>query len=614
MPKHASVQPTLPMPLHFSLLILVGLAALVAATYAPVRNNDFVSFDDPSYVTENPHVRAGITAHGLLWALTTGDAANWHPLTWFSHMLDVQFFGINAGPHHVTSVLFHIANTCLLFGLLLSMTGAPGRSALTAALFAVHPMHVESVAWIAERKDVLSTFFGLLTLYAYVAYVRRGGATRFLSSLVLFALGLMAKPMLVTLPFLMVLLDWWPLRRFNAKTMPRKLVQEKIPFFVLAAISSGITIMVQHTGGAVRTLEAVPLQARLSNALVSYIAYITKLIWPVRLAIFYPLPKSIPAWEAIGSALIIAVITVVVFKFGSRYPYLPTGWFWYLGTLVPVIGLIQVGEQAMADRYSYIPSIGLFILASWGIADLLSRRNSAIKFVALLAILLIVVFAITSRNQLSYWKNNFTVWNHALAVSEDNYFALVHVGNVVLAGGNEIFPKADPDKALTYFSRALEIRPDFDLALDNMGIVLLNQGKHPEALPYLTKAVQVSPNFSHAHNDLGVAMERFGRFDDAISEYEQAVRLDSNLQVAHVNLAKLLATRGRLDDAIREYSEAIRLKPDDPVPHYDLGIVFNSKGDVRRAIAEFSIVLKLKPDSAEAQRALSLLSRSVRSE
>jgi len=591
------------------LVVLLSLVVINLTIYGSVGGYDFVSYDDPSYVSENPHVLNGITWAGIVWASTTREAANWHPLTWLSHMLDVQFFGPKPEMHHVTNVLFHTINSCLLFWLLWRMTEALGRSAFVAGLFAAHPLQVESVAWIAERKNVLSTLFALLALCAYVVYVRNPSRVRYACVMFLFAFGLMAKPMLVTLPFVMMLLDWWPLQRvslplFTAAQRPLlgKLLWEKTPLFVLSMASAIITFTVQHRAGAVQSLNAIPFRLRLFNAAISYVAYLGKTAWPAKLGLSYPFPTEIAVWKVVSSVLFLAIFTILVFRSATRRPYLATGWFWYVGTLVPVIGLVQVGDQAMADRYGYIPLIGVFLLTAWGLTELVSEWRFDRRVLPAAAVFVILLCALTARAQVQYWKNDLVLWQHALAIG-DNPVAHVHVGNALLADGKA-------EEAMAHYSEALRTRPNFDLALDNLGIVLLNQGRFREALVPLKKAVLVNPSYAHAQNDLGVALERDGKIDEAIVHYSEAVRLDHDFSVAHVNLAKLLATHGRVDEAIPEYLEASRLKPDDAVPHYDLGIIFSNKNDIRRAISEFDTALRLNPGYADAQRALNILRNS----
>jgi Flp pilus assembly protein TadD len=451
---------------------------------------------------------------------------------------------------------------------------------------------------------------GLLALWAYVRYVHHPGRGRYMTVVLLFGLGLMAKPMLVTLPFVLLLLDWWPLRRIRSplfqlsnKREFSKLLWEKIPLIGLTVVSSLVTIVVQQKGGAVRSNEYVPVTVRLLNAAVSYVTYLGKAVWPDHLAIFYPL-SEIPIWKAAASGLLLALVTMMVARSASRRPFIAVGWFWFLGMLVPVIGLIQVGDQAMADRYGYVPLIGIFLIASWGISEIAAEWHVASWVVSGAAVLAVLIYATVSTQQVRYWSDNYVLWRHALAVTENNYFAQVHVGNAVLAEGKA-------DEAIAHFSEALRVRPTFDMALDDMGIVLLNQGKADEAFPYLVKAVHVNPSFAHAQNDLGVAMERHGQLDEAIARYSEAIRLDPSLEVAHLNLAKLLVTHGRVDEGIREYLRASELSANDPIPHYDLAIVFNGRGDTARAIQELQVALRIKPGYTEAQRALSILTNSA---
>ncbi len=432
------------------LIISLLLSIITFMAYWQVTHCDFTTFDDPMYVTENSHIQDGLTVEGIIWAFTTGHAADWQPLTCISHMADVQLFGLQPGWHHLTNLLFHLASTLLLFLVLHRMTKALWQSAFVAALFALHPLHVESVAWVAERKGVLSTFFWMLTMGTYVSYVARPGLTRYLALLLCFALGLMAKPMLVTLPFVLLLLDYWPLQRLEQKELPqevlkplsrdkkkgkstpppvkapvqpvgrwpliRPLLTEKIPLFVLAVLSSIVTYLAQYHGGAVGSLEVLPLGARIANAFVSYTAYMVKTLWPTNLAVFYPHPGSWPLWQVLGSVVLLLAITALVIRGAKKRPYAAVGWLWYVGTLVPVTGLVQVGSHAMADRYTYIPLVGLFIIVAWGVPELLKKwpyRKEAL--IALSALCLLCLFLVTWR-QVGYWRNSIALYDHALEV------------------------------------------------------------------------------------------------------------------------------------------------------------------------------------------------------
>src|SRR6202167_1037861 len=530
--------------------VCVALIAANLIVYASAWHHGFVNYDDDDYVTTNPVVLRGLTWHGVAWAFTTGYAVNWHPLTWLSHMLDVQLYGLDPGLHHLTNLLFHIVNTLLLFGLLHRMTRALGRSAFVAGLFAVHPLHVESVAWVAERKDVLSTLFWMLTLWAYQEYARRPGLRRYWAVLLFFALGLMAKPMLVTLPFVLLLLDFWPLGRVGIgpnsaggwalsrdgwATM-RRLVFEKLPLLALAVVSSIVTFAIHRRGGAVISFAAAPLHIRMANALVSYVAYIGKMLWPARLAVLYPYAQSLPLWWLAGAFLGLMGISFAVIRAGPRHPYLSVGWFWYLGTLVPVIGLIQVGDQAMADRYTYVPLIGLFIIVAWGVPELLVRWPFRRIALAAAAGLVILACAIAARGQLQYWENSSTLWTRALAVTTGN-----------------------------------------NIAHNNLGVSLADQGKLDEAIAHYSEALRIKPDYADAHNNLGAALADQGKVDEAIAHYSEALRIKPDYADAHDNLGVSLCDQGKLDEGIAHFNEALRIKPDSAKAHNNLGVALASQ-------------------------------------
>jgi len=585
--------------------------ALIAASgfiYSPVRDHHFVAWDDPEYVSENIRVAAGLTWDGVKWAFTTGHQANWHPLTWLSHMLDVQLFGLNAGPHLLINLLLHILNALLLFGLLHKMTGALGRSAFVAALFAVHPLHVESVAWISERKDVLSTLIGLLTLWAYLEYTRRPKWIRYFTVLLLYALGLMAKPMLVTLPFAMLLLDYWPLRRFTLQSdaqgrprfaspsqrqVARQLVREKLPLLALALISSIVTFGVQQRAGAVSELAKLPFNLRLENALVSYTAYIGKMLWPANLSALYPLSRLPESW-VLGSGLALMTVSIAVIREAHRHPYLPVGWLWYLGTLVPVIGLVQVGSQSMADRYTYVPHIGLFIIAAWGIPDLLARWSYGKILLPASAGIVIVACTIVARKQVHCWKDSMTLWQHALEVTADN-----DVAHNLL--GEELAKQRRLEEAIAHYSEALRLNRDNAEAHNNLGLALADQGKIADAMVHYSEALRLKPAFVDAHYNMGLALASQGRMEEAIRQYSEALRINHEFVGAHNNLGVLLATQGKTNEAIAHFSEVLRLKPDNPDAHNNLGILLASQGRVDEAITHFSEAVRLKPDLAPAR-------------
>jgi tetratricopeptide (TPR) repeat protein len=584
---HSTVWSAFSGPARWVCLALIAANLIV---YASVWHHGFVNYDDDDYVTANPVVLRGLTWDGVAWAFTTEQAINWHPLTWLSHMLDVQLYGLDAGAHHLTNLLLHILNTLLLFGLLHRMTGALGRSAFVAGLFAVHPLHVESVAWLAERKDVLSTLFWMLTLWAYVGYVKRPGLRRYCVALLLFTLGLMAKQMLVTLPFVLLLLDFWPLGRLRMGSEPAggwafsrdgwatavRLVREKLPLLALSIASSIVTFVVHRRGGAVIILSAIPLKLRVENALVSYVVYIEKMLWPARLAVLYPYAQSLPGLWVAGALAVLIGISVAVIWAGPRRPYLAVGWFWYLGTLVPVIGLIQVGNQSMADRYTYIPLIGLFIMVAWGVPDLLARwplRRIALPRFTLPAAAMVVILAcaIAARSQVEYWEDSTTLWTRALAVTTENDIAQNNLGAALADQGNV-------DEAIMHYSEALRIKPDYADAHNNLGVALDDQGKVDEAIAHYSVALRIRPHYADAHINLGVSLGEQRKIDEAIAQFNEALRIKPDSAKAHNNLGVALASQGKIDEAIDHFTEALRIKPDYADAHKNLERALDGRG------------------------------------
>ncbi len=609
--------------------IVAALIAINVIVFAPIRQYDFVSWDDSYYVTENANVRAGLTWQGVSWALTTGDMYYWHPLTWLSHMLDVELYGLNAGGHHLTNLLLHIASTLLLFGLFHRMTGALGRSAIVAALFAVHPLHVESVVWVAERKDVLSTLFWMLTLWAYVSYVRKPGWGRYLVVLALLGFGLAAKPMLVMLPCTLLLLDVWPLGRISPAAVPSngfkaisarnrwmvfgRLVWEKVPLAALAITSAVVTFMKQLRAGAVQELGMLPLDSRVANALGSYLAYIGKAVWPARLAAFYPYPRSLSWWWA-GTALLALVgASIGALRAAQRHPYVLVGWFWYLATLLPVIGLVQVGGQAMADRFTYVPLIGFFLIVSWGIPDLIARwpyRRIALQIGAALSIL---ACAATARAQVEYWRDSLALWGHTVEVTTENDLAHTKLGDLLAKEGRR-------SEAIAHYTEAARIvdslgsktgsapegrpRDYYDSASlhNRIGLLLAQQGRIAEAGGQFALAVRFDPRNAEAHAGLGLALEQEGKTSEAVGHYTEAVRLQPDAPELHIQLAMALEKQGKLDEAIREGEEALRFDPNRADWHYNLGLALFRRGDTQAAVEHLETALKLDPrppDEAE---------------
>ena len=572
----------------WSFLVCLALAFATAAVYCQVCSHDFVNYDDIEYIYENPNIQSGITLQAVKWALTTGYAANWHPLTWLSHITDWQLFGNKAGGHHCTNLVFHIANALLLFIVLKQMTSAFWQSAFVAALFALHPLHVESVAWVSERKDVLSTFFWLLTMWAYVSYVHCPKISRYSLVVLFLALGLMAKAMLVTLPFVLLLLDYWPLERFGRRTFYR-LIWEKIPFFVLSAASSIATFLVQQSWGAVATTSDNPLRFRVSNVFISYVRYIEKMIWPAHLDVFYP-PQyyKLASLQAIGALLVLLITSVLVLCLAARHRYLLTGWLWYLGTLVPVLGLVQVGSQAMADRYSYVTLTGLFIIVAWGIPELLGKWKY--KKIALASAAMLVVSSASACTwfQASYWQNSITLFQHSLDLSQNNHIAHLHMAKALCESGK-------PDEGVKEYRIYLQMKPNDADVISNLGVELISQNRLDEGIAEYKRYLQIKPNDPNMHNDIGVALCRQGKLDEAVEYFTKALRIKPDFAAAHNNLGYTLALQGKLDEAVVHYNEALRLDPDYAVAHYELGRVLVRMGKINQAIGHFEDAMRLKP-------------------
>lgn len=592
---------------RLDLWVALGIAVLTAIAYAAVPRLGFLLWDDNLYVTDNRFVARGFTWEGLRWALTANHANNWHPLTWMSHMLDVQLFGMNAAAHHVVNLLLHIAAAIVLFLALLRMGGGTWRSAFVAALFAVHPAHVESVAWLSERKDVLGALFWMLALWGYVEYVRRPGLMRYLGVLVPFALGLAAKPMLVTLPFALLLLDVWPLGRVwggaasaaGDSTLARlraaapRLLAEKLPLFALAAASSCVTFVVQQKTGAVADPFVIPAWLRFANPLVSYVAYLGKLLWPADLAALYPYPKSIPAWQAIGSLALLAGVTVLVLREIRRRPWLAVGWLWFLGTLVPVIGWVQVGRQAMADRYTYIPFIGLFVMIAWGVPELLARRPGRAVALATAGGLAVAACVYGTWMQVPKWRDGVTLWTHTLAVTRENAFAHFNLG-VTLAD------RGQPAAALGEYAEALRIDPQFARGYNNLGAALMDLGKAEEAMTQFDRALSIAPRYPEAHHNMGRALVERGRLEEAVEQFRQALADDPDYAPAHIEMGIALMRLGRADDAIIHYTAALRLQPDHPAAHNNLGTALERRGRIEQAIQHYAAAVRLNPGYAVA--------------
>ena len=547
--------------------IALLLALVTLAIYLPVLHDGFVNYDDDDYVTTNRMVKNGLTPAGIHWAFTTFHSANWHPVTWLSHMLDCQLFGLNPAAHHFVNALIHSANAALLFILLLRLTRLAWPSLMVAALFAWHPLHVESVAWVAERKDVLSTFFALLSLLSYAKFVKENCRHSFWFALIFFALGLMAKPMLVTLPFVLLLLDYWPLGRvagfkLQVAVSPAPNLQlstinyqlfEKWPFFLLAAGSCVVTFLAQR-GEAVRTLKQVSLSLRLENAVVATATYLLQIFWPANLAVFYPLPEKIAPLAIILSVTVLILISVLVWRAQSNCPCLIIGWLWFLGTLVPVIGLVKVGDAAHADRYTYFPAIGLFIAVVFGVRNWLKHPQAQKFFIAAIMVGLVACIALTEY-QLAFWRDSETLFRRAIAVTENNSTAHLNLGAALETEGQA-------DAALVEYRESLRLDPySFETAND-IGKLLFEQGQPAEALDYCETAVRLKPNRATLHNNLGLTLEALGRFDEARAQFAEAARLDGTYAVPHFQTGRTLLKQGRDAEALPELFAALQIEPD----------------------------------------------------
>ncbi len=557
-------------------MIAAFLLLTTIAVYWPSVNHEFINYDDPEYVTRNAHVGTGFTYENIRWAFTTTLMGNWNPVTWLSHMADSEIYGLDPRGHHLTNIILHCLNTILLFIILNRITGNLWRSFFVAAIFALHPLRVESVAWVAERKDVLSAFFFMTALLAYTLYVERPGIIRYLLIMASFTVGLMAKPMLVTFPAVLLLLDYWPLERLRIgwrgsppsslglsdlpvmKSLPSfSIFLEKLPFFLISAVFSMIAIHAQKDAKALLSVPAHPVMLRLSNALLAYMNYLGKTFWPQDLAVLYPLPGQVPISHAILAFIFLGCLSVLSIWLSRRSPFLVTGWLWFLGTLVPVIGLIQVGLQAMADRYTYIPSIGLSILAVWGVAEGTKklRHRSLVIIVSSCVIMLWLI--ITTRSQLKYWENSIALFTHTLEVTENNYVAHTNLGDALDKRGRY-------NEAIHHYGESLRIKPDDAFVYDKLATDLDIVGRLDDAVAYYRMSLQLEPGNAKVHNNLGITLIRQGNASEAVKQFKLAVQLAPEFVDARYNLGLALASEGKTQEAIKHFSEALRLNPSDP--------------------------------------------------
>jgi protein O-mannosyl-transferase len=589
-----------------SLLLFAGTLAVFGRT----TTFDFVNFDDEGYVFANEHVQQGLTGDSLRWALTSTEMANWHPLTWISYAADYQLYGLEPAGYHLTNIVFHAANTVLLFWALRLMTCASLRSAWVAAFFAVHPLHVESVAWVAERKDVLSTFFWMLALLGYYAHARRPGWQRLLPVAAAQALGLCAKPMLVTLPCVLLLLDMWPLGRWNigrvdepagsdfAAAGCQRLILEKAPLFALSAVSCGITFLAQDRSEAVKSIGDFPLAWRLANVPITYVGYVGKTFWPTDLAVFYPHARgTLPWWQPAGAAILLSAVTFWTIATVRRQPYLFLGWFWYLGTLVPVIGLVQVGSQAMADRYTYVPLIGIFIALVWLLGQCYSGRNWSHTRLALLAAAGLAACTAITWTQLGYWHDSITLWERAAAVTKDNELAHFNLGGLLERRG-------ELSLAVQHFARAIEIEPRDLEAYSNLASVYQEAGDLKSAQRVLTTLVELDPGKAEWHLQLGLIAKKQGDFPTARREYEECLRLQPDNARAHNNLATVFELEGDRERALGHLRAAAQFDPSDATFQHNLGMALLRRHDPKAALGCLQRAVGLGPQNSTYRRSL----------
>ncbi len=585
-------------------LIVTVLVLVTMALFWPATRYGFIGLDDPEYVSENPHVQSGLSWAGVKWAFcNTKQAAFWGPLMWLSHQLAWQLFGPDPWGHHLINILLHAANTALVFLVFRRMSGATWRSLVVAAIFGLHPLRVESVVWITERKDVLSTLFFLLTLWFYARYAQskttlnpQHSTPNYALALFSFVLSLMSKPMLVTVPFVLLLLDYWPLKRFTIYDLRFTiwfLLREKLPFFGLAAAASAVILTVLKHGGAIAAAQTLPLSARAENALISYCRYLGKIFWPLDLAIYYPHPANLATAEVLLAGGLLLGITALCVVAWRRYPFMLMGWFWFVGILVPVIGLVQVGAVAMADRFTYVSSLGVLIIVVWGVFELSCRWQHQ-RLVLLVASLMAVVLCIKlTQRQLGYWKDDEILFRHTLAITGANPLAHKAIGDA-------FFRKGQFDEAIKEYQEALRLDPQYADAGYSLGSAFLRKGQIDVAVSQFQEVIRLDPNNADAYNSLGSACLKQGRIDEAISQFQEAVRLQPDDADAHYNLGNALRRKGRIDEAITQYQEVTRLKPDDAEAHNNLGTAFGMQGQIDKAIDQFQETIRLQPDYAFA--------------
>lgn len=567
---------------EYSNIIVILLIVVSCAAFGRIVDNDFINLDDTIYITENNYVKSGLNTESIKWAATTTDVGYWHPLTLISHMLDWSFFGANASGHHLVSALLHIGAVIFLFLFLNKTTNKIWPSAFTAALFALHPLRVESVAWVGERKDVLSMFFGMACLYVYALYAKAPQVSKYLLCLILFALSLMSKPTLVTLPFALMLLDYWPIGRWK-KTVDEpgkgfnstaRVILEKVPFVCLAIISSILAIWMQNKAKLLISFDSLPFHTRVVNTIVSYVAYLGKIFWPVNLAVFYPYEYSLPLWEVLISGIILILITLAVFCYIRKLPFLFVGWFWYLGTFIPVIGLVQISTFAMADRFTYLPSIGIAIMLAWGIQYLIKSEDLRKKILFPIGIAVLFILLVLTWRQCGYWKNSITLHSHALQVIKDNDFSRNGLCNALIKEGKF-------EEAISHCNEAIRMDPYYKHAYDNRGDAYFKLGRHQLAIEDFSKAISLKPDGAETFNNRGNSYNELGQYQRAIEDYNDAIRLKPNYAKAYYNRGNAYVKLGQYRRALEDYDKAIIYKPDYSDAYNNRAFVHLNLGNIK---------------------------------
>jgi tetratricopeptide (TPR) repeat protein len=574
-------------------LICSLLFVLVVWVFLPTLRGNFLFFDENVYVVMNPHVNSGLNWENIAWAFSSLEYSNWHPLTWLSHMVDVQVYGLNPWGHHLTNVLLHAVNTVLVFLVFRRMTGAARRSLVVALLFGLHPLRVESVAWISERKDVLSTMFWLLAMWTYAKFAEeskgQSGKTKLFYGLTLlfFVMGLMSKTMLVTLPFVFLLLDYWPLKRWEQKNK-WNLFFEKIPFFLLTITVSIIAYIAQQRSGTLQEMDSLPLSDRLGNAVISYVRYLGKFFWPENLCVYYPHPGHWPTMKVLAASLLLICISLFAFMQRRRKPYLFTGWFWYLGTLVPVIGLVQLESQSIADRYTYVPLIGIYVVLVWGLCELTERLRQRTVLLSIFAVAAIIACVVSTRYEIGFWKDSFTLWDRAIAVTENNYIAHNNLGILL--------QPTEHEAALREFQEAARINPDFAAAQRYLADELSLRGRFDEAIAHYRKSLESEPASGWAEYGLGDIFYKKGQVDEAIVHFQKSVEAEPGYVESHESLALIFFGRKQYDKAVIQFQAVAQYEPNDAGAQSDLGVAFYRNGQINEAVSQFQKALKLEPN------------------